>query len=540
MSIFSIGVSGLSAAQLALQTTSNNISNVYTPGYNRELTLVEDASLTGGIEVTGIQRQFDYFTSTQLNQATSQLKALEAYEVQVNQLDNLLADTEAGLAPLMQSFFSSLSDLAAAPSDPAARQGVIGTANTLSAQFRAMGEYFENMQQGINTQIESEITQINNTAELISKLNSEIAIARARTGEEPNSLLNRRDQLVAELSERVDVRVYIQDGGAYNISIGNGQPLVSGSQSYQMVAIDSSLEPYKTVVGYQDSAGNVLELDESIFQGGKLGGLMTFRAETLDAVQNEIGQLAVSLAMEFNEQHMAGLDLNGDPGLEFFGIGSPVTFSSAKNIGTASFSAEFSDATQLTGVDYELRVNDAASGEFIITPSDGTPSFTATLDASNQLNFDGLTLTLDDPALLANNDRFKLLPTRDIAGSLDTLIQDGSLVAAGQIGGSGDNLNALALQDLQNSAIVGGTATLNQGYASIVSDVGNRTNIAQVNLAAQDGITMQIRTLQQSQSGVNMDEEAANLIRYQQYYQANAKVIETAATVIDTLLGMRS
>ncbi len=539
MSIFSIGVSGLSAAQVALKTTSNNISNVYTPGYNRELTLLEDSTLAGGVEITAIQRQFDYFTANQLNQANSQLKSLESYEIQINQIDNLLADQNAGLAPLMQNFFSALSDLSAAPSDPAARQGVIGTANTLSAQFRSMGEYFEDMQQGINTQIESEITQINNTADLISKLNREIAISRARTGEEPNSLLNRRDQLVAELSERVEVKVYIQDGGAYNVSIGNGQPLVSGSDSYQLVPIASSLEPYKTVIGYEDSAGNVLELDETLFEEGRLGGLMTFRRETLDIVQNKVGQMAVTLAMEFNDQHLAGLDLNGDPGLEFFDIGEPVTFFSSRNVGTASFSAEIIDATQLQGVDYELRVSNAATGEFTIIPSDGTASFTATLDGSNQLTFDGVTMTLDDPALLVDGDRFNLLPTRDLAGSLSTLIQDSSLIAAGQIGGSGDNLNALALQDLQNSAIFGGSATLSQGYASIVSDVGNRTNIVQVNLSAQAGVTQQIRTLQQSESGVNMDEEAANLIRYQQYYQANAKVIEVGSTIIDTLLGIR-
>ena len=540
MSILSTGVSGLSAAQLALTTTSNNISNVYTPGYNRELTLLEDSRTGAGTEVTGIQRQFDYFTATQLNQANAQLKSLESYEVQINQIDDLLADREAGLAPLMQNFFSALSDLAAAPSDPAARQGVIGTANTLSAQFRSMGDYFDDMQQGINTQIKSEITQINNTADLIAKLNSEIAIARACTGAEPNSLLNRRDQLVAELSERVDVKVYIQDGGAYNVSIGNGQPLVSGSESYQLVAIDSSLEPYKTVVGYEDSAGNVLELQESLFEGGKLGGLMSFRSETLDEVENKVGQLAVSLAMEFNAQHMAGLDIDGDPGQAFFDIDDPVTFASSRNAGSAGFSAVFDDVSQLAGIDYELRVSDATAGEFEVIPGDGSPGFTVTLDGSNQLNVGGVTLTLDDPALLVDGDRFSLLPTRQVASSLDTLIQDGSLVAAGQVGGSGDNLNALALQDLQNSAVVGGDATLSQGYAAIVGDVGNRANIVQVNLAAQSGVTAQIRTLQQSQSGVNMDEEAANLIRYQQYYQANAKVIEVGATVLDTLLGMRA
>ena len=76
--------------------------------------------------------------------------------------------------------------------------------------------------------------------------------------------------------------------------------------------------------------------------------------------------------------------------------------------------------------------------------------------------------------------------------------------------------------------------------AAIVSDVGNRTNIVQVNLDARQGLTDQLNAVQQSESGVNLDEEAANLIRFQQYYQANARVIDTASTIFDTILGLRS
>ena len=538
MSIFSIGVSGLNTAQSALQTTSNNISNVYTPGYNRQLTLTEDSALTGGVQVTAIQRQFNYFTANQLNQATSGLSYLDAYETQINQLDNLLADQDSGLSVLMQNFFSSLSGLTSAPSDPSARQGVIGATNTLTAQFRSVGEYLEGVARGINTQIESEIDQVNNTAELVASLNKEIAIARAKTGEEPNALLNRRDQLVAELNERIEVKVFIQDGGDYNLSIGNGQPLVSGSLYYSLEGIDSAVEPGRTVIGYKDAAGNTLELPESVFDGGTVGGLMAFRRETLDATMDKIGRLAVSLAYSFNLQHQAGLDLNGDPGLEYFSVGDPTVFTNDRNLGGANFSAQFGDTTQLTGVTYQLRVTNAATGEFSIARDDGQGTLTATLDASNQLSFDGVVLTLDNPALLVNGDKFRLLPTRHAARSLEANIQDVELIAAGQIGGTGDNLNALALQDLQSSPIVGGVSTLSQGYAALIGDVGNQTNITQINRTAQQSITEQIRALQQSESGVNLDEEAANLLRYQQYYQANAKTIEVGSIIIDTLLSL--
>lgn len=539
MSIFSIGVSGLQTAQIALNTTSNNITNVYTPGYNRELTLLAESGI-GGVRVNGVQRQFDYFIASQLNSATSALTGLQNYQTQVSQINNLLADSDAGLAPLMQDFFSAIQDLVSAPSDPAARQEVIGTADTLASQVRSVDTYLQDMQRNVNIQISDEVTQINDTAALIAKLNKDIALATAKSGEPPNSLLNERDLLVNQLSERVEVRLLIQDGGYYNISLPNGQPLVTGTESFELEAVKSSSDPNRLVVGYRDSAGNLKELPESLFTEGSIGGLFSFRSEILDDVQNQVGHLAVSIALAVNEQHQLGVDLNGNPGGEFFSIGAPTTYANTNNSGTAVASAEFSDVLSLRGVDYELRVSDAASGEFTVTPSDGTAAFTLTLDGANQLTFDGLTITVDDPSALADGDRYQLQPTRRAAADFDNLIEDASAIAAGMGEGSGDNRNALALLDLQSAQLVGGQASFNQAYASMVGFVGNKTNIVQVNLAAQQSLTEQIFNMQQSESGVNLDEEATNLIRYQQYYQASAKLIEVGGTLLDTILGLRS
>jgi flagellar hook-associated protein 1 len=540
MSIFSVGLSGLSAAQTALHTTSNNISNVYTPGYNRELTLLGETRTGSGVRVNDVQRQFDQYVAGQLNAANSAFQALRSYQTQVSQIDNLLADDKAGLAPLMQNFFSSLEDLAGSPSDPAARQGVIGAADTLTAQFRAFDDYLQDMQVGVDGQIRDEIAQVNNDAEQIAVLNREIALAKARHGEAPNSLLNQRDQLVAQLSERINVKLTVQDSGTYNLTIGNGQPLVAGSNSFSLEAMTSPEDPTRTVVGYRDSAGNLSALDPRNINGGSLGGLISFRDETLDQTRNQIGQLAVTLAVAFNTQHAQGVDMEGNPGEAFFAIGAPRVYGNSQNTGSASLSGVFGDLDALTASDYDLRVSDAAAGEFTVTRRDTGESFTATLNGAGELEFGGVVLTVDDPAALADGDRFLLQPVRAAAGDMETLIRETGAIAAGLSGDSGDNENALALQNLQEKALVGGAATFSQAYATLVGDVGSRTNIVQANLAAQQGLTEQLSAVQQSESGVNLDEEAANLIRYQQYYQANARVIEAGVAVIDTLLGLRA
>ncbi|WP_016915691.1 flagellar hook-associated protein FlgK [Vreelandella stevensii] len=642
MSMFSIGLSGLNAAQNALNTTSNNISNVYTPGYNRELTLLGEGRVGGGVRVNDIERQFNTYVANQLNNAKTQSSALSTYNNQVSQIDNLLADRDAGLSPLMQTFFSSLEDLASSPSDPAARQGVLGTASTLSAQFRSFDGYLQDMQSNINSQIKDEVTQINNSLEQIAGLNKEISLARARTGDAPNSLLNQRDHLVSELNERMDLHLNIQDGKTYNISLPNGQPLVTGTDSFKLEAVQADNDPQRTIVGYRDGSGNVVKLNESTIKGGTLGGLMSFRSETLDKTQNQIGQLAVSLSVAFNDQHKKGVDLDGELGGDFFELSKPLGYSykgNASEIASVEFDTDNID--ELRATDYTISYrNDAYS----VTRNDSGDEVDFTLDGG-VLSFGGVNVAFESTP--QNGDKFEIQPVRRAGQDMKVAITDGDKIAAGDAGldgeegssltsfkhsgdlavddlkmspgafsnhkeytlrldsegkltvtppdstiridgqpfdvdsildleenktveidgmsftltstslpatdeaatltvteniiaASGDNRNALALQKLQSEAVVGGSASVSSAYASIVSDVGNRANITQVNLDARQGLTDQLRAVQQSESGVNLDEEAANLIRYQQYYMANARVIDTAGSIMDTILNLRN
>ncbi|MGP9764810.1 flagellar hook-associated protein FlgK [Halomonas sp. AOP13-D3-9] len=559
MSMFSIGLSGLNAAQNALNTTSNNISNVYTPGYNREITVLNESN-NSGVRVADIERQYNTFVAAQLNNAKSQSSALSAYSTQVTQIDNLLADREAGLAPLMQDFFSSLEDLASAPSDPAARQGVLGSANTLSSQFRSFDGYLQDLQSGVNGQIKDEITQINNTTTQIASLNREISLARAQLGEAPNSLLNQRDQMISELNEKMDIRLNIQDGKTYNLTLPNGQPLVTGGTSYKLEAIESPSDPQRVIVGYREGGqgnGNLVALDEGLISGGALGGLMSFRSETLDKTQNQIGQLATSLALALNEQHQQGVDLQGDQGEAFFSLGKPNAYFNADNGGSASVEATFDtdNIKALRATDYSIKVTDAAATPpalEVTRKDDGSLVDFEFDDASDTLSFGGVNVVFTDFNTVQNGDRFEIQPVRRAAGGMDTNITDVDKIAAGQPAnpdddpadwvaeGVGDNRNALALQNMQAESIVGGSASVSGAYAAIVSDVGNRTNIVQVNLDARQGLTDQLKAVQQSESGVSLDEEAANLIRFQQFYQANARVIDTASNIFDTILSLRS
>ncbi|NLC20728.1 MAG: flagellar hook-associated protein FlgK, partial [Halomonadaceae bacterium] len=159
------------------------------------------------------------------------------------------------------------------------------------------------------------------------------------------------------------------------------------------------------------------------------------------------------------------------------------------------------------------------------------------------ISINGETRTVDADGVISGNavESGAIVTVDGISFTVDLPESKGATLTLQAGGtGSGDNRNALALQNLQSEALVGGRASFSQAYAGMISDVGNQTNIVQVNLDARQGLTDQLKAVQQSESGVNLDEEAANLIRYQQFYMANARVIDTASSLFDTILGLRN
>lgn len=665
--MFYTGLSGLNTSQSALMTTGHNTANVNTPGYRRQSAQI---SANGGLytpnvgffgtgaHVTSVTRSYDQYLSTQLNQSQSLNQSLNTNFLQISRVDSMLANQSASLAPLMQNFFTGVQGVANTPADPAARQQLISSGQALTNQFRSMSSYLTDLNSGVNDQISGSVDEINVFAEQIANLNKQIALlSNAGDGQAPNDLLDQRDQLVNDLGKLVGTKVVVQDGGQYNVFIGNGQTLVLGEKASTLKAVTSAADPAITSVAVVGASGIAIELPDNVLAGGSLGGLLQFRNETLANAQNSLGRIAVALSDTFNAQQNLGVDLNGALGQDFFTQASPGIISNSRNTGNLVLTPSFSATGQLTTSDYKLNVT-------------AGPAYTLTRLSDNQAialpvgfpgtaaTFDGITLTFASGAPSAG-DSFLIQPTRTGARDLDVVLTDPAKVAAavpivtgntfGNLGsgaisagtvdatfpatplaatatlaydstnnslsgfpaassvtvtlangtattyvpagggnydtvpptgpfvgvpytsgasisfdgitvsvsgapsngdtftispnasGVSDGRNALLLGALQNQKTIGsGTATFNEAYAQLVSTVGNKTRQIQIANAAQTSLTAQIRLSEQSVSGVNQDEETANLLIYQQMYQANAKVIQTASTIFDAVLGIRS
>lgn len=544
-SLINSAMSGLSAAQSALNTVSNNISSYNVAGYTRQTTILgaSNSTLTGGgwvgngVYVSGVQREYDAFITNQLRAAQNQSSGLTTRYQQMSKIDDVLSDTTNSLSANLQDFFKSLQTLVSNAEDPAARQTVLGKADGLVNQFKTNDQYLRDQDAQVNTAISTSVDQINNYAKQIANLNDQISrLTGVGAGASPNELLDQRDQLVSELNKIIGVDVTVQDSGTYNISIANGYTLVQGSNASQLAAVKSSADPARTTIAYVDAAAGNVEISEKQITTGSLGGLLTFRSQDLDQARNTLNQMALAFADAMNTQHQAGFDANGDKGGKLFDFGSPAVLSNGKNTGSASVTATMTDSTKIQATNYKVEYNGT---DWTITRLSDNTSFTAKPDASGNLSFDGLNVKISGSA--NNKDSFIVKPVNDVIVNMDVAISDESKLAMASAQGSGesDNTNGQKLLDLQSAKLVGGNKTFNDAYAALVSTVGSTTASLKTSSETKVNVVTQLTKQQQSISGVNLDEEYGNLQRYQQYYLANAQVLQTASTLFDALINIR-
>lgn len=632
MSSYSIGISALATAQAGLLTTEHNISNVNTAGFHRQQ-IVQSTNLpqytgTGffgqGVQVVTVKRIYSQMLDGQLMQAQTQSSQLESYYAQIKQLDNMLADPNAGVSPALQEFFNGVHDVAASPASIPSRQAMLSGAQTMVARFQAINQRFTEIRDGVNSEVRSSVGVVNSYAQQIANLNQQIGVAHGAAGNQQpaNDLLDQRDQLIADLNKIIKVSTVKQDDGSLNVFIGNGQTLVLGAQAFTIGAAPSLEDPERLDVGVSYGGSTIL-LPKGSLTGGTLGGLLAFRDETLDSAQNALGRTAIGLAQTFNDQHRLGMDLNGNLGGDFFTIASPKVIQNTKNTGTATLTPlpSFSNISLLRTSDYKLVATDALGGFTMTRLSDG-----ATVTPASE----GLAITMTAGAVVG--DSFLIKPTingaRDIsvkltdtttiaaaapiktnetlsntgsgtisAGSVNTppppnanLLQpvtitfnnppttfavsgvgtgnpaavaytsgtnityngwtvqisgtptaNDSFTVGTNIGGVADNRNVLLLAGLQTqNTLAGGTTTYQGAYSQLVSSVGNKTHEVEVTGKAQANLVLHTQQAQQALSGVNLDEEAANLMRYQQAYQAAGKMMQISTSLFDVLLGLGS
>ena len=492
------------------------------------------------------RRAYSRFLDDCALQAQTQSAHLDAYGAQIRQIESLLSAPAHGLSPALQSFFSGIRDVAAQPASVPLRQQALDLTQALVASFWSLAERLDEMRQTLDRQVSDVVAQINALLEDLARSNARIAAASQQGSDDREP----RDAIVTRLNTLVRVSAVRQADGDVNLFTATGLSLLLGAQAFPLVVVGSAEQGQPHGVFHVSGDGRTL-LEPGGLQGGQLGGLLAFREETLNAVQNQLGRIAVALAQTFNDQHRLGMDLQGDPGQEFFRIPLVAVLGAPENTGTAVIAAERGEIGALSASDYRLRLN---AGTWTLTRlSDNTrTSFTGLPHT-----VDGITLRLASGAA-AGGDAFLIQPTRNGARDIAVLISDPARIAAaahddGNVGivydsrasgiyenrngGIYDNRNAQVLTALQMRAgIAHGSATYQSACDRIAHEIADRAHAIEVQSRAQDALVKQARATQRSLAEVNLDEEAASLFRHQQAYQASGRALQAAAHLFDSLL----
>ena len=539
--ILGTALSGLIAFQRSLDTTSHNIANVNTDGYSRQRAelATRPAEFTGagyigqGVNIATVSRSYDQFVTNQLTSSTTAFAETKTLSTLASQVDNIIANEATGLLPTLKSFFNAVNEVANDPSSLPARQAVTSEAGSLTQQFNVLSSQFEGLRNQTNKQLQTTVDNINSYAESIAALNSKIVTDSGRTSGEqlPNDLIDQRDALVAKIAEKISVSTIAQQDGSISLFVSQGQSLVLGVNAAKLSLAESSNDP---------SHLNILIEGRDISKqitGGELSGALKFRDEVLDPAQQQLGLVAAGFAVQFNTVHTAGFDLNGDAGTAVFSLGTPVltvpVTTNSSNVGSATATYDPLTIGQLTPSDYQLSYNGT---DYSLKRLSDNKTTTFTAGSSTTINGPGFTLSTSG---VSTTDSFLIRPTFDAAKKITALITDPAKIAAAvTTGAPGDNTVALRLADLEKkSVLLGGKATFNDAYGQLVAKVGTLTNAAKISSSAQEVLLNQAKQNRENLAGVNLDEEAANLIKFQQSYQAAAQVVSVARSLFDTLIG---
>jgi flagellar hook-associated protein 1 FlgK len=537
-------VTGLLAMQQALTTTGQNIANANTPGYSREMvqlaampTQFQNGTYVGsGVQVAAVTRAYDQFITSQLNTATTTNSSLTFQNDFTTQVTQLLGDTSSGIAQQTQAFFNATQAIAANPTDATSRSTFLGSAQALTDSFNRIDSQLQSLDNQIGQQASDIGRQINTYAKQVASLNGEISKAQATNPNAmPNDLLDQRDQLITQISSLIDVKANPDNQGNINLTLASGESLVLNSTATNL-SVGNLPSGLNITLGKTDITSRVT--------GGTLGGMLKTQSQLVTPLRNQLGRAALVLADQVNQNQTAGVDLNGNPGTNLFtdvSAFAPQTTAQPTNIGTGSATGAYTDPTLLTGQTYLARY-DGTNWQVSTVPSNGAAPLTVA--SGGTLSLPGLDVTFAGTP--QSGDVLNILPTVGAAGKIGVVQQSPSGVAAaaaGQPAYSRDNTQINALFALSSAPIVGQTAagagngtSLSESVSASVSQAGAFAGQVQLAAKAASATLKNLTAQQQSVSGVNLDEEAANLLKFQQQYQALSQSISSANTMFQSLI----
>lgn len=582
--ILSIGTRAMLANQAMLDTTSHNISNVNTPGYSRqdvqlktEGGLFSGAGFYGrGVKVATVTRSTNEFLIRENNLNASTSSADQTRLDKLNQLEKVLPTGENGLGYAAQQVLNAFVDVANQPQDMSARQVVLARAQDWVSRVNTAGKQLDDLQAGTVADMGSTVSRINSLTQQIATANQAIA-SYTGIGHEPNDLLDQRDQLVKQLNGLVQVNTVEADDGSLSVFMGGGQLLVLSNSAQTLSVVRDPLDSTQGRVALRTgNTDRILESDQ--MTGGSLKGLLQFQDKDIAGTRASLNSFVAQFASALNDQQSLGVDATGTLQTSFDAGGLPqgtplflntdgatsirlnlvqpkglaaasplVASVLPANTGTASIDSltmaralpqanalDFGSSLPTTGnaltVVFETSSTDPTQLTYRFTDSAGNPYKDT---APPRVWTAGSPLNDADPASTPSSQLFNL--------SISGVPRAGDKITVARTTyPASNNGNAQAFLALRDKAVVtlDGTsfATVTDAYSQMIGNLGVTVQGGKTAAGISGSLAKASEQTLASTTGVNLDEEAARLIQFQQSYQAAAKVLQIAQSLFDTLI----
>ncbi|EGQ9609949.1 flagellar hook-associated protein FlgK [Vibrio cholerae] len=620
--LLNVGTQSVLTAQRQLNTTGHNISNVNTEGYSRQ-SVIQGTNAPRqyggetygmGVHVENVRRSWDQFAVKELNIASTDYAFKRDTEENLDMLSKLLSSVASKKIPEnLNEWFDSVKSLADSPNDLGARKVVLEKAKLISQNLNDFHETVRLQKDVTNKGLALGVERINQLALEIRDLQR----LMMRVPGPHNDLMDKHEKLVSELSQYTKVTVtQRKHGEGFNIHIGNGHTLVSGTEASQLRVIDGFPDTQQHRLAMVE--GKALKAISARDIGGKMEAILDMRDEHIPYLMDEVGRLALSFSHEVNTLQSQGLDLRGNVGsalftdvnLDVIARSRVVTNSNSK----ADMAVFIEDVSQLKGGEYSMQYN---GSEFVVTLPSGQQTVLPVVKGN--VYVDGLRVEVRNPPQVG--ERILVRPTRNGAAAIRLATEDATKIAAQSFEASttfaqgkakfkilqaGDvrefevivspTGDQFAVTDTKGNillqpqpypptgpvTVLGTTFELTEGAlpndkftANLVPSEGDNGNLRKMiniqtakrmndnestiidlyhNLNTDVGLKMATMTrltdvarlekeAAQSRiasiSGVNLDEEAANMMKFQQAYMASSRIIQASNDTFNTILALR-
>ena len=562
--VLNLAREALMAQQRGIHVTGHNIANVNTPGYTRQRLILTANAVTVdsriklglGVKSDSVVQYFDRLTTKHINQRTSELSKYESKQSILEYLQGIFNEESGnGLNKTLEDFWNAWQDLADNPGGIAERTALLQKTNNMCHRFYALYNGLVQTKDEMNTNLKISVNELNTLTEQVASLNERIVASEA-SGTTANDLRDQRINAIEKMSQLVDTTYIESDNGSMMVLTTSGIPLVDANKSWEL-----------NQEGNNIYWNNIPTDISNRLSGGKIGAWMDMRDEIIPQYMADLDELAGTMISQVNGLHYGGYALDNSTNRYFFNpfnmgplqYGAPWTGSSTVSVGgaytgnatkTFTFTIDGSGTVGTNSFDVDWIDGQGNSGTLLVTPT----------SYSNLSVFEGIQISFGAGDVVVDTETFSVAVTDNtgaagsIALSSDVDGDPENIAASTAPGESGNNQNALAIQALQDETLnirkwiyQRGTlpssqdqsGTIDEYYTIFVGDMGMLVEENNQNQSFNQTMIDQLNEIRDSISGVNLDEETVNLIKYQHAFTAASKLVTVCDEMLENLLNMR-